>query len=197
MTPSPAGLDGVVLAGGASRRMGRDKAVIRLDGQRLVDRAVERLATVTDRVVVAAGRRSLGCDDEISDADGVAGPLAGLLAALRATEAPLVVAMPVDAPHTSPRLLLRLADLCVARERPAAVAVADGRVQALHVAVQRAALAAIEVRVAAGETSPRRLLGWLDALRVDRDGWAAVEAGTFAGDWDEPGDLPADVALWG
>lgn len=193
MTPVPHGLDGVVLAGGASRRMGRDKALIRLEGQRLVDRAVERLATVTDRVVVASGRRSLGCADEVADAADVAGPLGGLLAGLRATSAPVVVAVPVDAPHTSPRLLQRLAGLCLARDRAAAVAVADGRVQALHVAVQRLALPAIEGRVQAGEASPRRLLGWLDALRVDRDGWADHDTGGFTGDWDEPGDLPASV----
>ena len=196
MTSVTGRLDGVVLAGGASRRMGRDKARLRLGGQRLVDRAVERLATVADRVVVAPGPRSLGCEHEVADVADVTGPLAGLLAGLRTTRAPVVVAVPVDAPHTSPRLLVRLATLCVARDRAAAVAVADDRVQALHVAVQRTAVPAIESRVAAGEVSPRRLLGWLDALRVDRDGWADDDSGAFAGDWDEPADLPDDVDLW-
>ena len=196
MTAASRGLDGVVLAGGASRRMGRDKAVIHLEGQRLVDRAVDRLATVADRVVVASGARSLGRDDEVADATDVVGPLAGLLAGLRATSAPVVAVVPVDAPHTSPRLLLRLATLCLARDRAAAVAVADDRVQALHVAVQRAALPAIESRVDRGETSPRRLLGWLDALRVDRDGWAGHDPGAFARDWDEPADLPAGLDPW-
>lgn len=188
------GVDGVVLAGGASRRMGRDKAVLRLHGERLVDRAAARLATVTDHVVVAAGARSLGCPAEVPDAEEVQGPLAGLLAGLRAARAPVVVAVPVDAPHTSPRVLSRLAALCRDLDRAAAVAVVDAQVQALHVAVQRAALPAIEARVHAGEASPRRLLGWLDALRVDRDGWGEFDpGGAFARDWDRPADLPAGV----
>lgn len=199
-TPGPAGprhdVEAVVLAGGASRRMGHDKAVLELDHQRLVDRLAGRLAEAVGRVTVASGARSLGRDDEVADVPDVEGPLAGLLAGLRVSRAPVVVVVPVDAPHTSPELLLRLADLCRAHGRGAAVAVLDGQVQALHLAIQRASLPAIEARVAGGERSARRLLGWLGALRVDHDGWADVDPeGRFAQDWDHPHDLPPQVRL--
>lgn len=185
-----------MLAGGASRRMGHDKATLRLGGRRLVDHLADRLAGAVDGVVVAAGGRPLGRADEVDDAAGVTGPLAGLLAGLRATSAEVVVAAPVDAPLGPPAVLLRLAALCAASGRAAAVAVVDGHVQPLHVAIRRAAVPAVEARVTAGEVSPRRLLGWLDALRVDPDGWADLDgAATFARDWDRPGDLPPEVDL--
>ena len=44
MKVSPDGVTGVLLAGGNSSRMGRNKALMTLAGQRLVDRALGRLA---------------------------------------------------------------------------------------------------------------------------------------------------------
>lgn len=187
-------LDVVVLAGGASRRMGRDKAVLPVGGQRLVDRVAERWAGTAGRVMVASGRRPLGRDDELADARGCTGPLAGILAAVRVSEADQLAIVPVDAPDTDPRLLERLGALCDRGGRTAAVAVVDGHVQALHAVLSRHAAPAVEVRVAAGERSPRGLLAWLDALVIDVDGWGHIDpAGRFAWDWDRPEDLPPHV----
>lgn len=184
-------LDVVVLAGGSSRRMGRDKACLSLEGQRLVDRMAARMDTIAGQVLVASGARSLGRDDEVPDAPDCRGPLAGVVAALRASRADLLGVVPVDAPHTDPRVVARLAALCVAHDRAASVVVADGRVQALHVVIAATAAPAIEARVAAGERSLRRLLAWLDAERVDVDGWGDLDAdGAMARDWDRPEDLP-------
>lgn len=187
-------LDVVVLAGGASRRMGRDKAVLLVDGQRLVDRVAEQWASVAQRVMVASGKRSLGRDDEVRDVRGCTGPLAGILAAVHLSTADQLAVVPVDAPQTDPRLLERLGSLCHAHGRAAAVAMADGHVQALHVVLARRAAAAIDARVTAGERSPRRLWAWVDALVVDVDGWGDIDPpGCFARDWDHPDDLPATV----
>ena len=186
-------IDVVVLAGGASRRMGRDKALLEVDGQRLVDRVVERLAPVADHVWVARGDRPLGRADELADAPECSGPLAGVLAALRASDAELLAVVPVDAPDPDPALVDRLAQHCRAGGRAAAVAITDGHVQALHAVIASVATGAVEARVAAGERSPRRLLAWLDAARVDVDGWGDLDAtAAWATDWDRPEDVPPD-----
>lgn len=188
------GLDVVVLAGGSSRRMGSDKAVLEVDGVRLVDVVASAMAGIADRVVVASGRRSLGCGDEVADPDGWTGPLGGIVAALRATAGDHLGVVPVDAPGTDPRLLRRLATLCADHGRAAAVATSDGHLQALHAVVTRRAAAAVEARVAAGERSPRQLWAWLDALVVDVDGWGDLDpTGRLGHDWDRPEDLPEGV----
>ncbi len=53
--PRPSTLVGVILAAGASTRMGRSKALLDLDGAPLVARHTEALARVCDRVRVVVG----------------------------------------------------------------------------------------------------------------------------------------------
>lgn len=189
MSPGP--VDVVVLAGGQGRRMGTDKALLQVHGTRLVDVIVSTLAATIDRVIVARGDRALGLPNEVPDVPGCPGPLGGVLAGLEAARSDFVALVPVDAPAVLPELARHMAAHCRASGRAAAVPVVDGRVQALHAVFDRSALVAIRSRVAAGERSPRRLLAWLDALRVDVDGWGAIDpSGTFSHDWDRPEDLP-------
>jgi len=75
---------GAVLAGGESRRLGRDKAAERIAGERMVDRAVSALRTRCAEVVVVSSRRETP-DGEwtlVPDLRSGCGPLAGIEAAL-------------------------------------------------------------------------------------------------------------------
>lgn len=96
---------GAVLAGGASRRMGRDKAKLRVGGETLVRRQVRALRRAGAEPIVivrrsgqrAAMRGVRHVHDEFVDA----GPLAGLHAALKAAaeaEAQWVAVLAVDMP---------------------------------------------------------------------------------------------------
>lgn len=73
---------GAVLAGGRSSRFGSDKALARIDGERLIDRAVAALAPHCDAVVVI-GRDDPdhACAPDWPEPDR--GPLGGLAGALR------------------------------------------------------------------------------------------------------------------
>ena len=77
---------GAVLAGGASRRMGEAKAMTRLGGRPLLDRAVERIAPQVSAMVIVGGPAAwaerLGVDHRADAIAGGRGPLAGLLAAM-------------------------------------------------------------------------------------------------------------------
>lgn len=79
---------GLVLAGGRSKRMGRDKALIRVDGETQLSRAVRLLDRVVDRVFVSARAEQRGDAERsrfelIVDRYEDIGPIAGILTALQ------------------------------------------------------------------------------------------------------------------
>lgn len=76
---------GGVLIGGASRRMGRPKQLLEIADRSFAERVVDVLAPrVREVVLLGAGEvtASLSSLARLPDAPGVAGPLAGILAAL-------------------------------------------------------------------------------------------------------------------
>lgn len=88
---------GGVLIGGASRRMGRPKQLLEIASRSFAERVVDVLAPrVREVVLLGAGEvpASLSSLARLLDAPGVAGPLAGILAAVesRTEDAWLVVA---------------------------------------------------------------------------------------------------------
>jgi molybdopterin-guanine dinucleotide biosynthesis protein A len=54
VNPQTVPLGGIILAGGRSRRMGTDKAVVDFCGTRMIDRVSHTLSAVADPVVVVA-----------------------------------------------------------------------------------------------------------------------------------------------
>ena len=99
---------GVVLAGGASRRMGQDKAALAVDGETLAARAARRLLGVCPRVAIADGGRGLVPGmQSLPDAD-VAGPAAGILGAARAWPGHALLVLACDLPRVSEALLREL-----------------------------------------------------------------------------------------
>ncbi len=55
-------LSGIVLAGGQSRRMGRNKALLELNGQTLIARVLDRLALLCDELIVSTNDVELYAD---------------------------------------------------------------------------------------------------------------------------------------
>lgn len=143
---SPAAATGVVLAGGGSTRFGEaDKALATLDGRPLVGRAVGAHRAATGRPAVVAGGTDENCDrlaevvDHestafVTDAPGYEGPLAGLVAAARATSARAVVVtgcdMPLVAPHAV-EWLVRVAERHLGRADAVIPVDDEGRAQPL------------------------------------------------------------------
>jgi molybdenum cofactor guanylyltransferase len=99
---------GVVLAGGASRRMGQDKAALAVDGETLAARAARRLLGVCPRVAIADGGRGLVPGlPSLPDAPA-AGPAAGILGAARAWPGHPLLVLACDLPRVSEALLREL-----------------------------------------------------------------------------------------
>jgi molybdenum cofactor guanylyltransferase len=188
-TPSIAGL---LLTGGASRRMGTDKALIEVDGQRLVDRAAAVLRAVADPVVeVGPGWSGLPAVRE--DPPG-SGPLAALstgAAAVRAAghDGSLLV-LAVDMPRVGVDLLRLLAGRA---GTATAVPRAGGHPQPMCARYGPDVLAAVDERLAAGGRSLRDLLESLAAEGivdwVEAEEWEPVAGPEAFADVDTPDDL--------
>jgi len=93
------GATAVILAGGAGRRMGRDKALIELGGKPLAKYAAEGAAKVFGTVVIS-GPPSLSAlgFSVVSDEYAGGGPLSGIHAALSASDTDWIFVMPCDSP---------------------------------------------------------------------------------------------------
>ncbi|HVM12937.1 MAG TPA: molybdenum cofactor guanylyltransferase [Egibacteraceae bacterium] len=183
-------LSGLVLAGGASRRMGTDKALLEVAGETLAARAVRSLRTVCLEVIVASGdgsRLPVG-DRQVADALADAGPLAGLVAGLDAAAHDLVAVTAVDLPFANPALLALLARLH--QGEPAVVPRVDGRLQPLHAVYARSAADRLRALLAAGERSVTAAVRALDPRVAETDEWAPADpTGRFAWNVNRPQDL--------
>ena len=111
-------LTALLLAGGESRRMGRDKATIEIDGQPLWKRQLEILrALEPERIFVSvrAVPRWLPKNAELLlDDPPSRGPLSGLTKALAAVRTTHLVALAVDMPFMTREQLRRLCKLAEA-----------------------------------------------------------------------------------
>ena len=138
---------GVVLAGGSSRRMGRDKALLPLLGETLPARAARRLAAVCPEVLIAdRGRGLLPGFPSLPDGPGK-GPAAGLLGAASARPGRSLLVLACDLPQVPAELLAEIASL---EGADAVFPRWSGGVEPLCALYGPAALAILEERVAAG-----------------------------------------------
>jgi molybdopterin-guanine dinucleotide biosynthesis protein A len=176
----PTSWHGAILAGGASRRFGRDKAFAVVAGRRMIDAAADALAGATSRVALVghperadaiAAALPQGVAPLPDDAPG-RGPLAGLATALARNPTAWVALLAVDLPNVPRDWWARLA----AHHRPGAAAVvprsADGRWEPTAALSHGSLAAEAAAAVAAGDGRTLGFQGWLDAL--DRAGRVAA-----------------------
>jgi molybdopterin-guanine dinucleotide biosynthesis protein A len=117
-------LTGAILAGGFSRRLGQDKAALRLGGKPLALRVNEALAPLVSTSWLITNQPlahlALGLP-LVTDLRPFQGPAGGLLTALFYARTPWVLAAAVDNPFLVPALLAELAARAGRTTRPAVV----------------------------------------------------------------------------
>lgn len=114
MTPRKSDLSAVLLAGGQSRRMGRDKALLEIEGRPLWQIQIAKLEAVASEVLVSvrdAGSAISTSHRKVSDPPEAQGPLAGLAAALEAARYSHLLVLAVDLPAMTPAYLFQLGSL--------------------------------------------------------------------------------------
>lgn len=165
---------GAVLCGGASRRMGADKALVALAGVPMADRVAAALAAAGCAPVVlvggdAAALAALG-RPLVADESPGAGPAGGILTALRALDADLVVVAACDLPLLDAATVAALVDpLRTDAGVAAAVAVVagDDRPQRSLTCWRRSAADALRVAWAQGGRGIGALLAAVPHVEVE------------------------------
>lgn len=175
MTNDPPPLSAAVLAGGQSRRMGQNKALLSLvpEGPPMLGIVLDRLRQVADDLTIVAN------DSAPYEGFGVrivpdllpgSGALGGIQAALVAAEHEHCLVVACDMPFLNMRLLQRMA--AEPRDYDVFVPLLSGEskqgkgglvYQTLHAIYGKACTPAIEARIRQGD---RRVIGFFDNVRV-------------------------------
>jgi len=181
----------VILAGGRSSRMGRDKAWLEVDGRPLLARQIQIAVQTGAREIFISGREEADYSGfghpVLRDLFVGAGPLAGIERALDAAAWPLVLVLAVDLPQMDPEFLRGLgAD---AADEIGVVPRLDGRIEPLAAYYPRKAQP-----LAARRLREQRLAAAGFAERCVQSGlarWTEVpepQTRCFA-NWNTPDDL--------
>lgn len=100
---------GVILAGGRSRRMGQDKATLKVAGLTLFERAHNTLSSVFSQVLIAGDRPDLATAETPCFADIYPGSaLGGIHTGLVAAQTPWIFVVPCDLADPDPGLVIHL-----------------------------------------------------------------------------------------
>lgn len=155
----------IIMAGGASRRMGRDKAMLPLDGRPMIEAVYLQLKDTFPQVLVSSNERGryafLGLE-VIPDREYGFGPLMGIGSALQASASDLNFVVACDAPHIDMLLvreMLRRAegyDVVVPRT-------GQGVPEPLFAVYRKSALVAVRAALQSGQ---RRVSAVFDRCRV-------------------------------
>jgi molybdopterin-guanine dinucleotide biosynthesis protein A len=198
-------VNGFVLAGGRSSRMGRDKALLAYAGRLLIEHAVTSLTKAGLTPHILGSRPDLASyAPVIEDMHPGCGPLGGLEAALTSSETELNVFLPVDLPLLPPLFVRYLLERAAITGAAATVPTLGGRPEPLCAVYRRDLLPGIAHALESGEYKVMRAIeNAAGASHAGMDGFS-VEAVMAARDdwttgrphrWFQNMNTPADMAL--
>ena len=156
----------VILAGGHSRRLGRDKSLLPVGGEPLLARTVHRLAPLSDDVIVVTNdaHRYKPLDLPVrlvpDDQPGV-GSLMGVYSGLRAARHPLALTVGCDMPFLNVPLLHYM--LSLAPGYDVVIPRVEGLMEPLHAVYRETCLGPMERLLEAGR---RQIIAFFGQVRV-------------------------------
>ena len=164
------GITGVILAGGASSRMGRNKALLRLGDATLIEGAYRVLAALFHEVIIVTNTPAeyafLPCR-AVPDVYPGAGSIAGLHAALVHSPTERIFVVGCDMPSLKPELIRHLC--AVEGEWDAVVPVnRDGYPEPPHALYSRTFISVVQKALESGDKSIVKLF---DRVRTRRVAW--------------------------
>ncbi len=195
MESSSSLVSGIILAGGQSRRMGHDKALIDFQGQPIIAHVITALRELTNDVLVVSNRSDvygplggpLGAR-AVADYDPPCGPLGGIAAGLQAMNSELAIVVACDMPFLNVPLLRWLIDQAAGYD--AVVPQTGAEYEPLHAIYWRTCYDPIVRRIEQGD---RRVISFFADVRlrtIEEAAWRAIDpAGRSLVNLNTPDDL--------
>ena len=177
----------VVLAGGRGSRMGGvDKGLVAYNGRPLVEWVLDALRQQADPLLISANRnleryRTYGVAVVTDTLPDYPGPLAGVLAALDATDSTWLAVTPCDTPHLPRDCVARLLAAACAADVPLAVAADDTRTHYTTFLVRASERAALAAFLASGRRAVRDWMAGTPHVVVRFDTAAFVNVNRLPG----------------
>ena len=164
----------VILAGGMSRRLGRDKALEPFEGESLIQRVISRMRQVGRSLLVVVNHPERAAELDLPDDIHAAtdrypgmGSLGGILTGLMAAQTEWSTFCACDMPFLSPRLYQHL--ISQRQGYDAVVPVIDGRPEPTHAVYSRACIEPIRKRVIAQDLKISSFFGDVRVRLVPED----------------------------
>jgi len=156
----------IVMPGGDSRRMGRDKANVTLGDKTLLQVVTATMQQLFPQVIVSVRQPRAGIDlPQVCDEQPDGGPLAGLAASLGQITTPWAFMVACDMPFVVPEVVELLAGYRL--QHQAVVPVVHGHPQPLAAFYAASCLAPLRASMAAEQKGLRGVLKQLDVRYVD------------------------------
>ncbi|WP_202368625.1 molybdenum cofactor guanylyltransferase MobA [Pseudomonas sp. MWU318] len=162
----------LLLAGGRGQRMGgQDKGLVEWQGEPLIAHLQRKVRPLTDDLIISCNRNheryAAYADQLVSDEQGdFPGPLAGILAGLKAARQPNLLVLPCDAPRIDAALLQDMRETAGQFPEKPLMLRHDDHWEPLLCVIPAALLPAFETAWNAGERSPGRIMRNLGATAL-------------------------------
>lgn len=146
----------IILAGGRSRRLGRDKAIEPIGGKPLITRVIDRLSSVTQQTVVVLNDQERASQLPLPETSKTAvdlypdgGSLGGIFTGLSAADADWGMVVACDMPFLNIELFQHM--LSLRESYDAVVPMLEGRPEPTHAIYSKRCLGPIEEKLKAND----------------------------------------------
>lgn len=161
-------MDTIILAGGKSSRMGKNKAFLSIGKQRVIDRIVREFLQISNKVLIVTNQPeeydNLGATILTDEEEFIGqGPLAGIRAGLKDSKADHCLVIACDMPFASKQIGVWLCDELWKGNFDAVIPSYQGRLHPLFGAYKTDIHSKIRSVL---EANKRRMIGLLDQLHI-------------------------------
>ena len=169
---------GAVLAGGPSRRMGRDKGLLQFGGRPLIQAVLDAIRPLFPEIMIVCNDSALyggWAVPVVPDRIPAKGPLGGVHGALCASRLPYIFCVACDMPFLNPDVIAHLCRLAPGYD--AVVPRTDAGWEPLHAVYGRACLPQVERMLRDDRLRVDALLGTVRVRPVDAEELRALDPG--------------------